>query len=105
MPDISIVDIIDNMAQHMDEDDANELLAMALDSLEMEVQESYTPAQVVAIGTWIADAQREVLRDSGVPEAEQLERAVGPFIDGLKADALHLQPDAVLVDDEEGAQA
>jgi hypothetical protein len=37
MPDISIVDIIDRMSQHMDEDDANELLAMALESLELPV--------------------------------------------------------------------
>ncbi|MOA61905.1 hypothetical protein D3C78_1871680 [compost metagenome] len=63
------------------------------------MQESYTPAQVVAIGTWIADAQREILRESDIPEAQQLEKAIGPFIDGLKADALHQQPDAVFDED------
>lgn len=101
MPDISIVDIIDNMSQHMDEDDANELLAMALEAMGLEVQESYTAPQVVAIGTWIADAQRETLRESDIEEAQQLERVIGPFIDGLKADALETQPDAVFEDDGE----
>jgi hypothetical protein len=101
MPDISIVDIIDRMSQHMDEDDANELLAMALESLELPVQEEYTPQQVVAIGTWIADAQRETLQESDIPEAQQLERVIGPFIDGLKADALHLQPDGGIAEDED----
>lgn len=105
MPDITIVEIIDNMSQHMDEDDANELLAMALDALELEVQETYTPAQVVAIGTWIADAQRETLRESDIPEAQQLERAIGPFIDGLKADALETQPDAAFEEEDGEAEA
>lgn len=105
MPDISIVDIIDNMSQHMDEDDANELLAMALEAMGLEVQESYSPQQVVAIGTWIADAQRETLRESDIEEAQQLERVIGPFIDGLKADALETQPDAVFEDDGEEEDA
>jgi hypothetical protein len=105
MPDISIVDIIDNMSQHMDEDDANELLAMALEAMGLEVQESYTAPQVVAIGTWIADAQRETLRESDIEEAQQLERVIAPFIDGLKADAFETQPDAVFEDDGEEDEA
>lgn len=105
MPDISIVDIIDRMSQHMDEDDANELLAMALDSLDLPVQETYTPTQVVAIGTWIADSQRETLRESDIPEAQELERVVGPFIDGLVADEMHLQPDGAIEEEDEPSQA
>ena len=94
MPNISIVQIIDNLSQHVEESDAEELLGLALDQLDLPVKEEYTPAEVVAIGTAIADSQRETLRNSEFPEAQQLERILGPFIDGLKADQLEQQADA-----------
>ena len=105
MPNISIVDIIDRLAQHVEESDAEELLGLALDHLDMPVKEEYTPAEVVAIGTAIADAQRDTLRQSDLPEAQELERVLGPFIDGLKADEFEKQPDAVFIDEEEETEA
>ena len=105
MPDISLVDIIDKLSEHVEEEDAQALLAVALDQLDMPVQEAYTPAEVIAIGTAIADAQRETLRESEFPEAQELERVFGPFIDGLKADEFHLQGDAAFEDDESEDEA
>lgn len=100
MPNISIVQIIDKLSEHVDEQDAEELLGLALDQLDMPVKEEYTPSEVVAIGTAIADANRQALRESDFPEARELERVLGPFIDGLKADQLELQPNAGFPDDE-----
>ena len=99
MPNISIVQIIENLSQHVEESDAEELLGLALDTLDLPVKEEYTPAEVVAIGTAIADSQRDTLRASDIPEAQALERTLGPFIDALKADQLEKQGDAGLADD------
>jgi hypothetical protein len=99
MPNISIVQIIDKLSQHVEEQDAEELLGLALDHLDLPVKEEYTPSEVVAIGTAIADAQRETLRESDIPEAQELERVFGPFIEGLKADHLEKQPNAGFIED------
>ena len=100
MPNISIVQIIDNLSQHVEESDAEELLGLALDHLDLPVKEEYTPAEVVAIGTAIADSQRETLRTSEFPEAQNLERVLGPFIDALKADQFEKQGDAGLPEED-----
>jgi hypothetical protein len=99
MPNISIVAIIDKLSEHVDEQDAEELLGLALDHLDWPVKEEYTPSEVVAIGTVIADAHRQQLRESDNPDAQALERVFGPFIDGLKADQLELQPNGAFVED------
>lgn len=89
MPDLSILQILDKLSEKIEMEKAEELLALALDQLDMPVQASYTPGQVMAIGTAIADAQRAILAGSDIPEAQELERILGPFIDGLKKDAPH----------------
>ncbi len=91
MANVSIGQILDKLCEKLDADKAEELLAIALEQLDLPVQDSYTPAQVVAIGTSIADAQRAILANSDIPEARELEAAIGPFIDGLKKDAPHLK--------------
>lgn len=91
MATVSIGLILDKLGQTLDPDKAEELLALALETLDLPVRDSYTPAEVVAIGTSIADAQRAILAASDLPEARELEGAIGPFIDALKQDAPHLK--------------
>jgi hypothetical protein len=91
MPDLSIIQILDKLAERLEMDKAEELLALALEQLGLPVQQSYTPAQVMAIGAAIADAQRATLAGSGIPQAQELEKVIGPFIDGIKKDAPHKQ--------------
>ena len=91
MADVSIAQILGKMAEKIEMEQAEELLALALEHLDIPVQETYTPAQVVAIGTAIADAQRAALAASDIPQARELEAAIGPFIDALKQDAPHLK--------------
>jgi hypothetical protein len=88
---VSIGQILDKLGETLDPDKAEELLALALEQLDLPVKEAYTPAEVVAIGTAIADAQRVILAASDLPEARELENAIGPFIDALKQDAPHLK--------------
>lgn len=89
MPDLTIVQILDKLGERLDKDKAEELLALALEQVGLPVQQTYTPAQVVSIGAAIADAQRAILAGSDVPQAQELERIVGPFLDGIKKDAPH----------------
>ena len=91
MSKVSIGAILAKLEQMLEPDKAEELLALALDSLNLPVQADYTPAQVVAIGTAIADAQRAILAASPIAEARELEQAIGPFIDALRQDAPHLK--------------
>ncbi|MDB5098046.1 MAG: hypothetical protein JWM80_2467 [Cyanobacteria bacterium RYN_339] len=89
MPDIGIVQILDKLAERLEPAKAEELLALALEQLGLPVQDTYTPAQVMSIGAAIADAQRATLANSNIPQAQELEKVVGPFIDGIKKDAPH----------------
>ena len=89
MPNISIIQILEKLGERLDLVKAEELLALALESLELPVQESYTPAQVVAIGAAIAEAQRSLLAGSEIPQARELEQVVAPFLDSIKKDAPH----------------
>lgn len=91
MPDLSIVQILDKLSERLERAKAEELLALALEQLNLPVQQTYTPGQVVAIGAAIADAQRAILAGSDVPQARELEQVVGPFLDGIKKDAPHQQ--------------
>ena len=91
MANVTLGQILAKLGEKLEQEKAEELLALALEQLDMPVQESYTPAQVVAIGTSIADAQRALLASSDIPEARELESAIGPFIDALKQDAPHLK--------------
>lgn len=91
MANVTIGQILDKMCEKLEAEKAEELLAIALEQLDLPVQDAYTPAQVVAIGTAIADAQRAILAGSDIPEARELEATIGPFIDGLKKDAPHLK--------------
>ena len=89
MPNLTIVKILDKLGERLEMAKAEELLALALETLGLPVQESYTPAQVVAIGAAIAEAQRQVLATSDVPQARELEQVLAPFLDGVKKDAPH----------------
>lgn len=91
MATVSIGQILDKLGETLDPDKAEELLALALEQLDLPVKDAYTPSEVVAIGTAIADAQRVILAASDLPEARDLENAIGPFIDALKQDAPHLK--------------
>lgn len=91
MANVKLGQILAKLGEKLEPEKAEELLALALEQLDMPVQDSYTPAQVVAIGTAIADAQRALLAASEVPEARDLEAAIGPFIDALKQDASNLK--------------
>jgi hypothetical protein len=91
MPDLTIVQILDKLGERLEADKAEELLALALEQLGLPVQEIYTPSQVLAIGAAIADAQRALLAGSDIPQARELEKVVGPFLDGIKKDAPHKQ--------------
>lgn len=89
MPDITIADIMIKLVEHVEQEEAELLLAVALEKLDMPVKERYTPGEVMAIGAEIADFQRSALAESDVAEARRLEEVVGPFIDAIKADAPH----------------
>ena len=86
MPDVTLVQILDKLAERLEPAKAEELLALALEQVGLGVQDSYTPQQVMAMGAAIADAQRAILANSDVPQARELEQIVGPFIDGVKQD-------------------
>jgi hypothetical protein len=90
MADITLPDIMNRLCEHVERDEAEVLLAVALEKLGLEVQPMYSPAQVMAIGAEIADFQRQALAESDIPEARELEKVAGPFIDAIKADAPHL---------------
>ena len=89
MPAISIIQILEKLGERLDMAKAEELLALSLESLGLPVQETYTPAQVVAIGAAIAEAQRALLAGSDIPQARELEQVLAPFLDGIKKDAPH----------------
>ncbi|MEB3329616.1 MAG: hypothetical protein VKQ33_10325 [Candidatus Sericytochromatia bacterium] len=86
MADIPLPLILERLEALVEPARASELLATVLTHLELPVREAYTPAEVLAIGTAIADAQRAVLVASDVPVARELEAAMGPVLDALKAD-------------------
>lgn len=90
MADISLADIVNRLTEHVEKDEAEVLLAVALEKLGLEVQPFYSPAQVMSIGAEIADFQRQALAESDIPEARELEQVIGPFIDAIKADAPHV---------------
>lgn len=89
MPDVTIAQIMDKLGEKLDAEQAQQLLALALEQCELPVQASYTPGQVMALGTAIADAQRATLANSDIEAAREMERVLGPIIDGLKKDAPH----------------
>lgn len=88
MPDITMAQIMDKLGERLPPEEADVLLAYALDKLDLPVKELYSPPEVMAIGTTIADSQRETLRDCELPEVRELEKHLGEFIDGLKYDLL-----------------
>ncbi|HEY9721252.1 MAG TPA: hypothetical protein V6D47_04515 [Oscillatoriaceae cyanobacterium] len=88
MPNIPLPEIVTALEQHVDAEKAMSLLGVALDQLNLDVRESYTPEEVMAIGAYIVDGQREELRESGIPEVIAFEEGIGAFVDGLKADLL-----------------
>lgn len=88
MPDVPLPEILQTLEKHVDAEKAMSLLGVALDQLDLDVRESYTPEEVMAIGAYIVDGQREELRDSGIPEVQSFEEGIGAFVDGLKADLL-----------------
>lgn len=92
MADITIVDIMAKLSEHVETEEAEVLLAVALERLNLPVREVYSPGEVMAIGAEIADFQREALRTSDMPEVRELEGVVGPFIDAIKADEPHKPP-------------
>lgn len=101
MSHFSLLQILDKLAEHVEMEEAEELLGIALDALDLPVREQYTRSEVMAIGAAVADSQRPLLAQSDEPLARSLEAAVAPIIDALKADQLHLQPDAEGIVDEE----
>jgi hypothetical protein len=86
MADIPLPQILERLEALVEPVKASELLATVLTHLDLPVREAYTPAEVMAIGTAIADAQRAVLAASDIPAARELEATMGPVIDALKAD-------------------
>jgi hypothetical protein len=86
MADLTLVQILDKLAERLEMAKAEELFALALEHVGLPVQDTYTPAQVVQLGAAIADAQRTILAGSDVPEAREFEQVVGPFLDGIKKD-------------------
>jgi hypothetical protein len=86
MSDVSLIEIMDQLSAHVERADAEVLLAAALEQLQWPVQEIYTPEQTMAIGTLIADLQRRMLQETNWDKKQLVEEAVGPFIDGMKAD-------------------
>lgn len=86
MAEIPLTAILERLNGLVSPEKASELLATVLTQLELPVREAYTPSEVLAIGTAIADAQREVLAGSEIPAARELEASFGPMIDALKAD-------------------
>ncbi|MEB3222334.1 MAG: hypothetical protein VKS61_09685 [Candidatus Sericytochromatia bacterium] len=86
MAEIPVTAILERLTALIEPDKAAELLATVLTHLDLPMREAYTPAEVMAIGTAIADAQRALLASSEIPAARELEATMGPVIDALKAD-------------------
>ncbi|MFP5502922.1 MAG: hypothetical protein ACLGIN_10570 [Candidatus Sericytochromatia bacterium] len=93
MPDITIVDIMSKLVEHVEQEEAELLLAAALEKLDLPVRELYSPGEVMAIGAEIADFNRSALAESDIPEARELEKVVGPLIDAIKEDQPQLPPE------------
>jgi hypothetical protein len=70
-------------------EEAEILLAAALEHLELPVRKVYPPREVMAIGAAIADIHREALAGIDTPEAKQLSAGLNPLLDAIIADAPH----------------
>lgn len=86
MPDITLKAIVAKLAERLSQDDAEAHLALALQNLDLPVKDAYTPGEVMAIGTEIANSQREVLAKAELADARILEGSIAPLLDALSAE-------------------
>lgn len=89
MPNIPITQILDRLHDHVNEEEAEILLAAVLDHLKIPVRTHYTPDEVIAIGAEIADLHRAQLAHLGRPEAQALKKAVDVIVEAIQSDAPH----------------
>ncbi|MEB3285276.1 MAG: hypothetical protein VKN33_08325 [Candidatus Sericytochromatia bacterium] len=89
---IPINDILTRLQAYVTPEEAREVLATALAQVNLPVQESYAPEEVLTIGAAIAHAQQELLRNSSLSAAQHLAQVMAPVLDAVAQDAPHQKP-------------